>query len=205
MKIKSSFVTNSSSTSFVITSKTSGWFSGHQENLKKLTEEWIPDAEPTSILSIDSRSIGLDFPISSCDECDGEEGIGYISLRNIYKYDGDDMIENNEMYPNEITMIEIDVDGPRQHTSESVVLDKILHLVERLANAMCKEGDHVKLAHFQYPNDLMGDGWNGGDPAGQYAYTNECYIGEVKLGYIHAEKKYGEVRVWTEFKSFHGF
>jgi hypothetical protein len=179
MKIKISFVTNSSSTAYIVTSLISGRipYLGKVENLSKTYDE--KDIYGFTKAAYVKDEVGMDY-----------ETIGYekafkslIIMKNTFDWIAETDTEA------EITILNIKI----ENYSPSIYpqIDIVTQVLEKFLNHFKKKVAPYQLLYTAFPSDFKGDGWDGGDPLGpcHHGWTFQAYKEETKMGILNVINK----------------
>jgi len=182
VKTKTDFVTNSSSTSYIISSVACGWLPllpNYTEALPKLFKNAKFDKSDKSNFQDCYASFSYEIPELDEDGWNEHEDPKYylrysvsVVLDDMERCDVDrrqTVVEIKVKTPNEEPM----VDAPLYYTID--VLKKLLSITGKVPFA--------SFSFFVYPSEYWGDGW-GGDPMGKYGEIPNLYINETKTGRI---------------------
>ncbi len=171
MKIKIDFITNSSSTSFTLSSVLTGY---------------LPDAKYEDIKKFFPKGEGYireDYAHIWWETNDDYDNKGmkhsiYLTREAIY----DNVSQEASRYR---TIVEIKIDNFYINNEEGRKLNAQLSVeyLEKLLPIIPNANTH--LLYFQYPSDMGDGGWNGGDPMGMYTSTPDCFRNETKTGTIY--------------------
>ena len=176
MKIKTDFVTNSSSTCYVLTSVVSGvlpLLSRSYERLKAFYEDQTfiyNDYLHLVINEDEDNEYAPPYP-------DGETYQLEFSLLDSKIYKG------TEAIPATLLNMKLNNFNPYEIDQTKMVTDFIEKILFEQLNEKIKT---AQLSYLCYPSSITGDGWDGGDdssgPNHKYEYKYQVYEGENKLG-----------------------
>jgi len=178
MKTKTDFVTNSSSTNYILSSVACGWLPllpNYPETLPKLFKGAEFGSQEDHTFQDCYANFSYEIPELDEDGWNEEEYLKYnvsVLLDDMERCDVDrqqTMVEIKVSTPNEEPV----VDAPLIYTIG--VLKKLLSIIGKVPFA--------SFSFFVYPSEYYGDGW-GGDPMGKYGEVPNLYINETKTGRI---------------------
>jgi len=176
MKIKSDFVTNSSSTCYVLTSIVSGHLprlSGEYLLLKEFYEDQDHLYKGYAHVTIKN----------------GPGDINYFESEPVYDMDlfmNDGRIYDENSNEKSITYFQLRLlnHTPYQFEQTKLVTD----VIERILFKELKENiKPSQMMYFAYPSDVWGDGWDGGDPQGpsnEHINIHDLNKAETKMGIL---------------------
>jgi len=177
MKIKTDFVTNSSSTSYVLYSIVSGKLnrlSGNYSRLKKIYKNQKFIYDHYAYISVeDEKDPGNPYYAS-----DEKSYKFQIILKDSYTYDEQKQREH------QVTLFTMYMYNMNPYNFDQIELTQ--EIIEKLLFKDLKENiPPSQLIYVACPSDIDGDGWDGGDPSGpsiDYTYRYELYAAESKMG-----------------------
>jgi len=188
MKIRTGFVSNSSSTSFSLEAIVEGFLPAYSKDLSKKFHDGF---EGWHTNGAHSSHITAAFDITT-DE--GKEGFRYdLELMDCCVYTDNSPDEHHSIPYVEVLGIKLNVLLIDVSTTERYILPShVADILKKIRRTYAVDDQYqigpepfpIELIYTQTPFNPVGDGWNGGDPMGQYAYTVDLRRCETKTGRI---------------------
>lgn len=177
MKVKADFITNSSSTCYVLSSIVSGMLprlSGAYEMLKS----HYPNQE---FLYQGYAHINIDNSDVDIYESFGRPCISMdLQMNDSYYYDEEDNGRAVTFF-----QLKLDLHNPYEHDQVEIVKDVIENVLFKQLEENIKAS---QLTYLAFPSSIFGDGWDNGDPQGpshKYTRKYELYKYETKMGILN--------------------
>lgn len=170
MRIRAEFVTNSSSTNFVLKSVISGQLPPIPfEDLSRLLDKYRFNQERDSWAKF-ARTLSNSWP--------GESGTAEVEIKRGAKW-------NKKKRVHELTdFVFVEINSPVISTKlqAKICLREATSIFEKIAS--CTSIDFAVLFYFQHVCELIGDGWDQGDPGGVYSWSHEVLRDQTRVGDI---------------------
>lgn len=183
MKTKTDFVTNSSSTSYVLSSVACGWLPllpNYTETLPKLFKDTEFDKSDKS--KFQDCYVSFSYDILELDEGGWNEN-KYSDYNISVVLDDMERWDEKKAAVQNQTMVEIKVFTPNEEPMVDAPLYYTIDVLKKLLSMFKGKVPFASFSFFVYPSEYWGDGW-GGDPMGKYGEVPDLYLGEVKTGRI---------------------
>jgi len=182
MKIKTDFITNSSSTSYTII----GTVTGHLPpigDLKKL-ENFFDNKDESNKSFVYDNYVSLYETTNEEEDVYGHKTI--ITLDNTTRWVNTNNVTGKDNY-HSICAFQIFVSNG--HHWDFPTLKIIMDILNRLDSILQIPNLNAILNYSAMPVEVSGDGWDGGDPncgpQCEYAWTKDLYENESQMGIIH--------------------
>jgi hypothetical protein len=196
MRIKEDFITNSSSTSFVLKAICIGQIDyvdiDLSKNLKKKFKlkkdefnKWLTDKRSFSFCKDLSNTLWT----GKGNEDDDDSNNGMIFLE-IESFNLGYIDKNGKEIDDWRTLLKIEAMTPLiWNKDEGKLLNLVIGNLKKVLS-IYKEDIFVDLFYSQHVHEVCGDGWDDGDPMGEYEFTKDVYEQETKLGRIRGNKNF---------------
>lgn len=196
MRIKEDFVTNSSSTSFVLRAVCIGKIPHikTEDITKDLKKKFKPSKYELYSYSDKTRFImnrDIKYVIwgqNHSEEDEDNKGIMKIEVENV-----DDMYydEDDQEVHDTSAIVRMFISSPTLYIEDEGILlnEVVIPNLKKILSLYKEMGYMVDLFYSQTIQEQFGDGWDGGDPMGPYGWTHELYEKESKLGRLIGDKE----------------
>lgn len=183
MKIKQDFVTNSSSTSYVVVANITGRLPQLSKNYEELKDIYDSRHLYKSVAWIKIVEEYEDYVYFGC----GHKSFSTeISMKNTVVW-SDDI--NDSSFPITAFHMTLKNMNPYDFPTEELASDIVNQLFFK--DLKIKDLDACQLVYVSQPALIDGDGWDGGDPQGpsEYHYIQDLYVAESKTGMLSIVNK----------------
>jgi len=175
MKIKTDFVTNSSSTCYVMSAVVAGDLPALSGNYEKLGE-FYKDSDHTFLYKHYAHIV-----LDKQDDIDIHQATASfnydLQLNNVNDYDANDI-----EIPKTIFHLKLELFNPYWNSIENIAKEFIENLLFKQLKETVRP---TQLMYFTFPSNISGDGWDNGDPQGpshQFTTKYDLYKSETKMG-----------------------
>jgi hypothetical protein len=184
MKRKNSFVTNSSSTSYILNTGISGKIIPAQtkDNLTDLFKDItrsFPTIDNLKLTCTIADFSGPSYVAAKFEEIDDGDNYRQFSFNIDLRYATD-----YEDEPKEVIYVYIQSNYRTTEQSKELpfLQDVLIELLYRIVmySSHCRN----KFVYVKTPTDMTSGGWDGGDAMGFYKETMECMADELEIGTI---------------------
>ena len=187
MKIKCDFVTNSSSTGFILKNTITGVLTVSND---------ISVGDVAKVFDDNNQGYYYEdcVSITKGDDVFDEEYFN-IYMKLVEFFVGDS--ENTD-----IKVLLTIVENFSDNVNSSKPLDRMKQTLEVLIGQSGIKVEDSKLMMTQNVVDFWGDGWDGGDPMGQYKNSHECMAHETLTGIVTIKNGKVDIKVEEPFRKF---